>query len=108
MDDWEQCELIQEELEMYKSAREEVKAVEIYLGVYINIIFDTMKKLRLDNMCKNRINIYIQRQIILAHKQDLLRQDKPPYVTKTLSKSVKELTNWLKNEKVVMSDGKKC
>jgi len=62
-----------EELEMYKSVREEVKAVEIYLGVYINIIFDTMKKLRLDNMCKKGINIYIQRQITLAHKQDLLR-----------------------------------
>ena len=99
MDDWEQCELIQEELEMYKSVREEVKAVEIYkLRVYINIIFDTMKKLRLDNMCKKGINIYIQRQIILAHKKDLLRQDKPPQVTKILSKSVKELTNWLKND----------
>ena len=48
------------------------------------------------------------RQIMLAHKEDLLKYDKAPYATKALSKSIKDLMNWMNRELFFMSDAKTC
>ena len=48
---------------------------------------------------------------MLAHKVGLLKYDKPPQVTKALSKYIKDLMNWLNHEswkkKLIMESGEK-
>ena len=41
---------------------------------------------------------FLKRQLKLTHKAGLLKYENPSKMTKTLSKSLQKITNWLKHE----------